>query len=316
MNLANKSFKNNKTGDVVRVIDSFEYIAILENKQKIDTRILMDPNHYTEQIDPGSFFNNQGAYNILAEKIKNIPTSNLVDDDGTISIDPVGSKFSPTTNEIAVVLSSEEDEKAELAKKYGVSVDNTSSLNRQNEAFAKLLGEEVSEVKRIEVKRDTPKEIENTNNKIHVVEVEDPMVKMFRGVKRNIDFNISIDINNKIPRLDFIEMMEDSYETSIIEFLSEEFTMEIINNPSKIKSIISEKIKSMINSKNEEKTKLNRRPNNNLKIRPKNPINLNKKETIELVEKETSIDWEKEPLLSTELNKKIAKKTKEKKELK
>ena len=34
MNLASKVFKNNMTGDVVKVIDSFENIAILENKQK------------------------------------------------------------------------------------------------------------------------------------------------------------------------------------------------------------------------------------------------------------------------------------------
>ena len=36
MNLANRIFKNNKTGEVVKVIDSFENIAILENKQKLD----------------------------------------------------------------------------------------------------------------------------------------------------------------------------------------------------------------------------------------------------------------------------------------
>ena len=36
MNLANKSFKNNKTGEVIKVIDSFENIAVLENKGKED----------------------------------------------------------------------------------------------------------------------------------------------------------------------------------------------------------------------------------------------------------------------------------------
>ena len=70
MSLANKVFKNNITGEDVKVIDSFENIAILENKQKINVNTLMDTSQYTEQIDPGSFFNNQGAYNSLAEKIK------------------------------------------------------------------------------------------------------------------------------------------------------------------------------------------------------------------------------------------------------
>ena len=257
MSLANKSFRNNRTGDIVRVIDSFENVVILENKQKIDARTLMDSNQYTEQIDPGSFFNNQGAYNILAEKIKNIPTSNIRDEDGAspVVVSSPNSNFGPATNESAIVMSSEDDERAELARKYGVS-SNKNDLERQNQAFAKLLGEEDSDVQQIEVQRDNPEpQVVKSQNQVYSepvvqkVEVEDPIIKMFKGVKRNVDFNISIDINNKIPRLDFIEMMEDSYETSIIEFLSDEFTKEIVNNPGKIKSIISDKIKSMLGSK-------------------------------------------------------------------
>ena len=69
MSLGNKTFKNNTTGELVKVIDSFENIAILENKQKADVSQLLNPELYTEQIDPKNFFNNQGAYNNLAEKM-------------------------------------------------------------------------------------------------------------------------------------------------------------------------------------------------------------------------------------------------------
>ena len=79
MNLANRKFKDNRSGEILTIIDSFENIAVLENKQKIDVRRLMDPNFFTEEIDPKSFFNNQGAYNVLAEKIKKISTENLTD---------------------------------------------------------------------------------------------------------------------------------------------------------------------------------------------------------------------------------------------
>ena len=34
MSLDNKKFRNNKTGEVVKVISTFENIAILENKQR------------------------------------------------------------------------------------------------------------------------------------------------------------------------------------------------------------------------------------------------------------------------------------------
>lgn len=257
MSLANRSFKNNKTGDVIKVIDSFENISVLENKQKIDTRVLMDPNQYTEQIDPASFFNNQGAYNILAEKIKNIPTDKLMDDTSEltnrVTVNLENNALRPSMEESAIVYSSEEDEKAELAKKYGASMPSADSITRQNEAFAKILGDDDTEIQQISINRDIPtQQLAQRpvyNEPVQRVEVEDPIIKMFKGVKRNVDFNISIDINNKIPRLDFIEMMEDSYETSIIEFLADEFTREIVTNPGKIKSMISEKIKSMLASK-------------------------------------------------------------------
>ena len=74
MSISNKTYKNNRTGETIKVIDSFEDIAILENKGKEKVSNLLNPDMYTEQIDINSFFNTQGAYNILADKIKNITT--------------------------------------------------------------------------------------------------------------------------------------------------------------------------------------------------------------------------------------------------
>lgn len=272
MSLANKSFKNNLTGEIVTVIDSFENIAILENKQKVNVNALMNPALYTEEIDPTSFFNNQGAYNILAEKIKNIPTDQIVDDDGQMNVSGVDRIDIPRgVDESIITMSSEEDEKAALAAKYGIVSPPVESLQRQNEAFARILGEDSQDelpqvpqyqqpveepVTRVEVNRE---EREDFNREyvqpVQRVEIEDPIIKMFKGVKRIVEFNINLDIKNKIPRLDFIEMMEDSYETSIINFLSEEFTNELLKNPETIKDMIKSKINILVYG--EDKTKVN-----------------------------------------------------------
>jgi hypothetical protein len=58
MSLSNKTFKNNRTGETLRVIDSFEDLAILENKGKEKVSNLLNPDLYTEQIDVSNFFNN------------------------------------------------------------------------------------------------------------------------------------------------------------------------------------------------------------------------------------------------------------------
>ena len=290
MNLASKVFKNNMTGDVVKVIDSFENIAILENKQKIDVRILMDSNQYTEQVDPSSFFNNQSAYNFLAEKIKNIPTNMLADDDeNVVRVNPYnGDGFGPVSNESAIIMSSEEEEKAELAKKYGV-INNNDSVQKQNQAFAKLLGEEET-VTKIEVnnneeetytieKRPVSSIPKQVTTPVQTKKVEDPIISMFSKTKRNVDFKINIEVSNKIPRLDFIEMMEDSYETSIIDFLTDDITNKILNDPSMIRESIKSKIKQLVYGS----------------------VNSQITDSVTQVEKHESLSFEKEPVLSKDL---------------
>lgn len=276
MNLANRQFKNNLTGDIVRVIDSFESIAILDDKSKSSTAVLLNPNLYTEinesfttkqviedEVDVNNFFGNQYAYNSLADKIKNIPPDQMGNIDESqvmvnMSSQPQPSSFIPQTNENIVYETSEEDEKEALARKYGVVTTDVNSLSKQNEAFSKILGDDTELpavpqiftqtiepdkeiVQRIDVKRELPIEVE-------IPQIEDPIIKMFKGVKRNVSFNINIELSDRIPRVDFIEMMEDSYETSIIEFLANEFTEKILSDPEAIKAIIKDRIKKMVYS--------------------------------------------------------------------
>ena len=305
MDLSNKTFKDNKTGEIVKVIGSFEDIAILENKQKVDVKKLMDINLYSEQIDPANFFNNQGAYNILAEKIKSIPADKIRDDaSGEVSVSVDGGGFKPATNESAVMMGNEDDERAELARKYGASIDNVSSTNKQNQAFAKILGEE-EEVQRVEINRDEPKVVEQRQpQQIQQVQVEDPIITMFKNVKKGIDFKMNLEISNKIPRIDFIEMMEDSYETSIIDFLADDFTNKLLSNPESIKKMISDRIKQIVYGG--EVTK---------KVEE---VNSQITDAVTQVEKKEPITWEKEPVLTKDLEtpkKSTTKKSRSKKEI-
>jgi hypothetical protein len=287
MSLGNKTFKNNITGELVKVIDSFENIAILENKQKADVSQLLNPELYTEQIDPANFFNNQGAYNNLAEKIKSIPADKIRDDEGgEVMINVDGNNFGgvrPTMNESAIIMTTEEDERAELAKKYGVTTPQN-DVDKQNQAFAKLLGEE--EVQTIEVNRDVPRVEQRPSQPTQ--KVEDPIITMFKNVKRIKEFSISLEIKNKIPRPDFIEMMEDSYNTSIIDFLAAEFTDNILKNPHLIEDMIKQKIKEVVYG---------------VEVGVKD-INSQITDSVTQVEKHEPLTWEKEPVLTKDLPKK------------
>jgi hypothetical protein len=247
MSLSNKTFKNNATGEIVKVIDSFENIAILENKGKADVAQLLNPDLYTEQIDVSSFFNTQGAYNNLAEKIKNIPADKIRDDvGGEVMVNVDGNnQFRPQTNESAIIQVTEEDERAELARKYGVT-NPQNDLAKQSEAFNKLLNPESEEVQQVQVNRNPVQQPVSQTYQQPVQVVEDPIITMFKNVKKSVDFKFNVELSNKIPRLDFIEMMEDSYETSIIEFLANEFTNNILSNPDIIRDSIKERIKQLV----------------------------------------------------------------------
>jgi hypothetical protein len=259
MDFSNRKFRNNRTGEIIKVIDTFENIAILENRQKVDVRQLQDPLQFTEEIDPTSFFDTQGAYNTLAEKIKNIPI-NMIGEDPVELTERFGGELSPATNESAVIMTTEEDEMQELAKKYGIEQDPGELVAKQQNAFAKILGEDiedlpvvkpftppVEQVTKIEVDREEVKRPEIANIPPQVS--EDPIISMFRKAKRTQDFQVDLKIENKIPRLDFIEMMEDSYELSIIDYLAEEFTNDLLKNPNFIKEVVKEKIKEMVSKK-------------------------------------------------------------------
>ena len=250
MSLANKTFKNNKTGDILRVIDSFENIAILENKQKMSVSDLTNENLFTEQIDPGHFFNNQGAYNILADKIKNIPTDMIRDEDGSQPLTKTNiydDKFRPATNDSAIVYANEDDERQELIKKYGVIESNQNELEKQKMAFQNLLVEDdeittVQPIKRPETNPTQPQQLVSLKQET----IEDPIISMFKRAKRNTDFSVDIEVINKLPRLDFIEMMEDSYDVSMIDYLADEFTNKIIQDPSIIRNKIKDKINELV----------------------------------------------------------------------
>ena len=284
MSFNNRTFKDNRTGEVVKVIDSFENIAILENKTKIDTRRLMDPNHFTEQVDPSSFFNTQGAYDSLFEKIKTIPSENIPDENGEIRPNvSIDNNYRPTEDDSAVIYGTVDDEKEELARKYGVSMDNNQSVARQNEAFAKILedSEELNElpqvptpspivndeppIQRVEIDRDNGTVVVNGSQQqnsepVYTKPKEDPIYTMFRGVKRSVEFNIDLKLENKIPRLDFIEMMEDSYEKSIIDFLADEFMAELLKDPKSLKESIKSKIREMVYEKPVAKRAVAKKP--------------------------------------------------------
>jgi hypothetical protein len=298
MSFLNKIFKNKLTGDTFSIIDEYQNVAITSTKEKINTSLLKNDKIFSEVsntpqassieqnplregykprieevVDPNQFFNNQFTYNTFAEKIRSVDTSKMKEDTGSVQNfsdgtfnHPSINGTTPTTNESAVIMADPEDEIEELKRKYGAT-SVSSSVQRQNEIFHKILEPEVEEPpvqqvfveqQRQEIINQPPMENQTTPQIIpQTTPPQNPVVDLFKNVKRNTDFKISLDIEGKIPRLDFIDMMEDSYEYSIIEYLATEFTNNLLKNPDIIKNKVIEHINKMLdNSKNVKSTQI------------------------------------------------------------
>ena len=181
----------------------------------------------------------------------------------------------PSINESAVLPYDPEEEKMELLRKAQSMYGNATlsqDLQKQYDSVRALIEDDSPNVPVVEPHRPRPvnpprevvqeipvvQRIEVNREEVYESPVEaprksefqnDPITEMFRNVKRNTKFEIQIPIKNMIPRSDFIEMLEDSYNKSIIDFLAQEFTDEIVGNPEKIKEMIVEKIKEIVYSR-------------------------------------------------------------------
>lgn len=260
----NKKFTDLINGKVVQVTDQFEDIVILDNKTKIKVNKLLDHNLYDEYIDPKNFFRNEGLVSAFTEKIRQISTDNISNEKDRYDpknppvLKNYGDPMRPSFEEPAVLPYDPEEERRELmAKAQNMFNKSGDAVQRQMESLKSIIKEEDEEddfnyneeriienpqisSRPVENQIRTENYMNNNNNSI------DPIVQMFRNAKRNTDFKINFTIGNKIPRLDFIEMMEDSYNTSIIDFLAEEFTNELLLNPEVIKNKIKDQISSMV----------------------------------------------------------------------
>lgn len=282
MQYINKKFTDLRSNQVVKVIDQFEDILIFDDKRKVKANELLNSNVYQEYIDPEEFFRRDTIVNpfrILADKIRNSTEQKNLER-STEFENNIGTNTTVGHEDITIPYDEEEEkriliEKAkkifeknaqEEARKQRTKIENI--MRDRNDMLQEdpmSMGQEsnlsfsndLNNIQKLSNdNRFMRTEEDNSNGTFVATKItssDDPIIQMFRNVKRNTDLNFTIKLSNKIPRLDFIEMMEDSYNTSIIDFLAEEFTNTILQNPDRIKDKIMNEIKSLVKDNMEKK---------------------------------------------------------------
>ena len=233
--IKNKKFQDIATGKIVSVLDQFEDVAILEGRQRINVNRLLDKSLYEEFIDPMTFFSQSATLSSLAEKIRSIPNEALAMAEDDAADQSLVMPYDP------------EEEKRQLLEKYSVPQPQPA----HNDALLALIEDrppaaaEPADVVRVDARRDLPVEA-TAEAPRSPRQQDDPIAQMFRGAKRKNRMTITLSIEKAIPRPDFIEMMEDSYERSIIDFLSQEFADEIASDTQALREEISRQIRAVV----------------------------------------------------------------------
>ncbi len=289
MDLKGKRFVNSN-GRISVVKDTFENITIFEDGTKVDTRILMNPDYFTlmpsgprketnilkqpimeqvsvdrDKIDPNTFFNQR--YSIVQEgegqynaQQKQVESYNVSDTGMTTHFD-------------------EEAEKEEILRRnrhlmeqrdIQVAKQANQFKNSNGGILGKILEEEGIKIENVtippspelyqeQVARGTSAvqlDPVMNNNNITSNSFMDPMIALFKRTKLTTPFKISLDIDKKIPNINYIKMMEESCDISIIEYLATEFTESLLRNPSQIKDRIIEELKKLIEPKSKSRKKV------------------------------------------------------------
>ncbi len=228
-NLIGKEFIDIKSGHKTSVMDQFEDVIILKDGNRISYSRIMDKLYYDEVINPADFLKNSDAFISLADKIKKIPDNVLND------------TMVENTDSPAVIYIDPEDEYKEMlekARKMGESMNNNMDVDQ--------VVSNIVDRPQVTTKDTTTNNNNNNNNNNNQ---HNPIEMLFSQAKKDtkLTVNFSFDIN--IPKKDFINLMEDTYEYSIINYLANLYTNEILHDDKRMHNEITKSIKEFVNMK-------------------------------------------------------------------
>lgn len=234
-----------------------------------------------DKIDLNSFFSKRNeSYEKLINTIKSIEPNSIIDENNNVI--PTNVEFKVPNDENVFIEVDDNFELNELRRKY-ISYNNLTNNLTNN--IVNVNDENTQNINNENIIIDKNK----SSNMIINSSDNDPMINIFKNTKKTVDFCVDIKFEDKIPRIDFIEMMEESYNTSIIDFLAEQFSEKLLEDRENIKNIFKDSIHNMIaennakisNAKNDAKDS----------VKPKlNSKNKNAVKSKDLIDKISTMD--------------------------
>lgn len=277
-----KTFMNSN-GDIVRVGSTDGNSVILDNGDRVSLNKMLDTNNFQEinesssrpvtstETDPFTLMNNNGFYSTLVNQTRNINTSGI-GDSGPSQAGPTLNVLESVverhgnTNNNSILVDNADDNIERLKRQM---IENQKNINSKIQNSNSKLGDWLDAESTYDpnvtydkdrVDRDPVVKMYDEQNK-QVEEIrENPVNQMFKSLKRSVPIDIDVTISEMLPKKEFIQMWEESYDVSIIDFLAQEFVNKYARNPVLLKNIIVERIREYAYGKPEVKDVIEKKP--------------------------------------------------------
>ena len=179
---------------------------------------------YDEYMDPADFFNATGNLNKIAEQLKSTDPKMFENNNGGGTQVNTQNLYQNTVDKIVPPV-----------QKY-VPENNVHTNTTQNYNFEKQ-----------------PIQPTHVNNQVNnVYQPESPELSLFKKLKRSNKVSFDIKIDEMIPTFDFIRMMNENFETSIIDYVSTQAIEKLLKDPTLLRKQIKQQLEIMVYGKVQE----------------------------------------------------------------
>lgn len=275
-----KQFKNRSNGEVIKVVSIDGNIAVLENNQRISVERLLDGNHYGEHVmvneSAVNMNNANNLHNQLFSQIQSLSSDDVnragnhggvTIENSTLYVNPVESHADAQRklkgDTVYDYNDSQHQAMLEKAKKDQLELED--KMRRQSSKVAKTIDgveEEViipvnrnlegiqTEGERRETSVSITEPIGNgvTTQERQPVVQQSEVNPMFTKMKRTKKVSLKIDIEEMIPSKDLLKMLEEGFEDSVLEYLTQEIAGKVLSDVN-IKSQIHKKLHEYVYGK-------------------------------------------------------------------
>ena len=275
-----KQFENKSNGEVIKVVSIDGNIAVLENDQRISVERLLDGSHYGEPSMVNESVTNiqtdNGLHNQLFSQIQGLSNDdiNRASNHGGVQIEQSTGYVNPVESHTDaqrrlqgenVYDVNDSQHQAMLQKAKEDQLDLEAKMRRQASKVARTV-DGIEEEVNIPVNRNLEGitvEGERRETSVSITEpvgdgvtaqVRQPVAQrpevnpMFTKMKRTQKVSLKIDIEEMMPTKDLLKMLEEGFEDSVLEYLTQEIAGKVLSDVN-IKSQIHKKLHEYVYGK-------------------------------------------------------------------